>query len=600
MEPLSSSINDSAINSKYDYILNSSRVLTIPIVRCDDPVLNRFIKQEFIDEMDINNEHLLIRPKCEPEEEIYPTKIKTEMDLNEIVVFEGSVNNEFYPSELTTQIKLEETSNLRKRLSNSSDFQVNHRFQTNHNNKKCNISDKLSNSKALFTRHSKTHTTKRIKQFICDNCGKSYNTKSDLTTHILLCCTERKLYTSFICDKGVSQAGDLKKYRPKCEPEEEIYPTKIKTEMDLNEIVVFEGSVNNEFYPSELTTQIKLEETSNLRKRLSNSSDFQVNHRFQTNHNNKKCNISDKLSNSKALFTRHSKTHTTKRIKQFICDNCGKSYNTKSDLTTHILLCCTERKLYTSFICDKGVSQAGDLKKYKRPHTGIKSFKCDICDKGFSDPGYLRKHKITHTGIKPYMCDICKKGFAQKINIKIHLRTHTGDKSYECDICGKKYYQKSNLTTHLRGHTGYKPHECNICDKKFSQLGHLIRHTRTHTGDRPYKCDACDKGFYQLSDLKRHMMTHTGVKPYKCVTCDKRFAQSCGLKRHTYIHTGFKPHKCVYCDKRFIQSQELKKHILKHTREKPYACNICDKRFTQSGTLKNHKRTHTRVTETQL
>ncbi|XP_029342476.1 uncharacterized protein LOC115033646 [Acyrthosiphon pisum] len=59
MEPLRTPINNPAINSKYDYILNSSRVLTIPCIRCDDPVFNKVIKQETIDETDSTNDNQL-------------------------------------------------------------------------------------------------------------------------------------------------------------------------------------------------------------------------------------------------------------------------------------------------------------------------------------------------------------------------------------------------------------------------------------------------------------------------------------------------------------------------------------------------------------
>jgi len=48
------------VNSfRYDDILNSSRLLTIPCIRCDDQLLNRIIKHEIIDETDCNNDNQL-------------------------------------------------------------------------------------------------------------------------------------------------------------------------------------------------------------------------------------------------------------------------------------------------------------------------------------------------------------------------------------------------------------------------------------------------------------------------------------------------------------------------------------------------------------
>ena len=47
-----------SISFRYDYILNSSRVLTIPLVRCDDPVVNRPIKQECIVKTEYNDDQV--------------------------------------------------------------------------------------------------------------------------------------------------------------------------------------------------------------------------------------------------------------------------------------------------------------------------------------------------------------------------------------------------------------------------------------------------------------------------------------------------------------------------------------------------------------
>ncbi|XP_022165675.1 uncharacterized protein LOC111030470 [Myzus persicae] len=60
MDRSTTSIDDSAINAKYDYILQSSRVLTIPLIRCDQP-FNRVIKEEIIEETDRNNDEKLLQ-----------------------------------------------------------------------------------------------------------------------------------------------------------------------------------------------------------------------------------------------------------------------------------------------------------------------------------------------------------------------------------------------------------------------------------------------------------------------------------------------------------------------------------------------------------
>ncbi|XP_029341549.1 uncharacterized protein LOC107882848 [Acyrthosiphon pisum] len=135
--------------------MNSTRVLSIPLIRCDyqvfkyngikkrenidNKVFNGMIKEEIIDEADHHNEYrqtIQKGVKCEFDEEIntIDTVIKNEMDLNDGSVFKGSFNNEWHSSELISQINSDKTAHF--------------------------------NSKALLKRNSKTPTRKRRKRLI--------------------------------------------------------------------------------------------------------------------------------------------------------------------------------------------------------------------------------------------------------------------------------------------------------------------------------------------------------------------------------------------------------------------------------------------------
>lgn len=46
---------------RYDYILRSSKELTIPLIRYDDQMLKRTIKEEFVGEPDYNNDNQLLQ-----------------------------------------------------------------------------------------------------------------------------------------------------------------------------------------------------------------------------------------------------------------------------------------------------------------------------------------------------------------------------------------------------------------------------------------------------------------------------------------------------------------------------------------------------------
>ncbi|KAL4122940.1 hypothetical protein QTP88_015181 [Uroleucon formosanum] len=75
MEPSRTTVDDYVINSKFCDIIQSSRVLSIPLIRCDDQVFNgvikkeninsqvfnKTIKEEIVDETDYHNDSQLSR-----------------------------------------------------------------------------------------------------------------------------------------------------------------------------------------------------------------------------------------------------------------------------------------------------------------------------------------------------------------------------------------------------------------------------------------------------------------------------------------------------------------------------------------------------------
>ncbi|XP_063325694.1 zinc finger and SCAN domain-containing protein 2-like [Pelmatolapia mariae] len=213
------------------------------------------------------------------------------------------------------------------------------------------------------------------------------------------------------------------------------------------------------------------EQKLNSEQLLSHSSPEAESQEDKTGHN-------QRVDNTPASDSQ-SKTETKTNV--LTCDNCGKTLNSESELTTH-----------------------------RRVHTGFKSCCC---------------------------CWTCRTKFCQ------YWKLHTGKKSHPCSTCGKELISKSALEAHIRTHTGEKPYSCGTCGKRFSQKSALKIHTRTHTGEKPYSCSTCKKTFGRKSTLRSHIRTHTGEKPYSCSTCGKKFNCSSHLKRHIrQIHTASNIH----------------------------------------------------------
>ena len=246
--------------------------------------------------------------------------------------------------------------------------------------------------------------------------------------------------------------------------------------------------------------------------------------------------------------------------------------------------------------CDSGKSFSSNPVVVKETGicSGKKLFQCNECKKSFNSKSNLTEHqRRTHTREKPYECNECWKSFYCRSELTNHQRTHTVERYYECKECRKNFYCKSNLNQHQRTHTGEKPYECKDCNKAFYCKSNLNQHQRTHTGEKPFACKDCSKAFYCKSSLVKHQKIHSGEKPYECEECRKTFFQKSDLTRHQRTHTGEKPYECKDCSKTFYCKSNLNQHQRTHTHEKPYECKECRETFYSKSELTEHQRTHT-------
>eukprot|EP00102_Acyrthosiphon_pisum_P010338 XP_008178630.1 PREDICTED: putative zinc finger protein 66 [Acyrthosiphon pisum] len=218
MEPLGITTDDCGINSKYKDILHRSSMLSIPLIRCDDPVFNGIIKEEITEEID--HRSFQIGTETEDKVNTIDKEIKTEVNCIDCFAFEGTSLSESNSADIITNClrtnpldnnsdKMYTASKLRKHTSAQTGEKtyeykekvntIDEEIKTEVNYVDCfefegtalsesysadiitncrkknpldNNCDKMSTA-SKFSKYTRTHTVE--KQYKCDNCDQAFS-----------------------------------------------------------------------------------------------------------------------------------------------------------------------------------------------------------------------------------------------------------------------------------------------------------------------------------------------------------------------------------------------------------------------------------------
>ena len=153
-----------------------------------------------------------------------------------------------------------------------------------------------------------------------------------------------------------------------------------------------------------------------------------------------------------------------------------------------------------------------DLSKYDVAILHTKQVRCELCGKTFNTKDGLQSHLNSHSG-HFFQCEWCpdKKYTAIKA-FKKHLKFHAeGDKMWFCSEagCGKRFENKQQLDSHSKCHTP-PTLRCRVhkkCKALFKHSKERKRHELSPI-DNLYLCDVCFKGYKSKSGLERHQNSH--------------------------------------------------------------------------------------------
>ena len=96
---------------------------------------------------------------------------------------------------------------------------------------------------------------------------------------------------------------------------------------------------------------------------------------------------------------------------------------------------------------------------------------------------------VWHFSTVSTKCKQCDYASSDASNLRRHLKTHSGEKPIRCYQCDFAFSQAEHLRRHLKTHSGVKPNKCTQCDFASSQAGQLRRHLKTHSGERLNQCN---------------------------------------------------------------------------------------------------------------
>ncbi|CAI6368881.1 unnamed protein product [Macrosiphum euphorbiae] len=576
MEPFKPTIiDDSVIDSKFKDIIQSSKVLIIPLIRCDDKVFNGIIKQknienqvfngifkkEIIDKITdgLHNNSKLLGPRVEPlrlntvcgdqvfdgvnKQENIDSQVFNGIFKEEIIDETDHHSDGQLPQKGTRTEEKENTIDteikIKKEIIDEQEFEgtvlnENHSskfitclntditFNNKRKNPFNNIRDTISPASNLTVR---TWTHKLHK---CDICGIRFSKVSDLTRHARIH-TREKPYKCDFCDTAFARASCLTIHN-KTHAREPSYKLRLNTVCGdqvfdgVNKQENIDRQVFNGIFKEEIIDETDHHYDGQLPQKGTRTEEKE--NIIDTEINIKKEIIDEQEFEGTVLNENHSSefmtclntdiTFNNKRKNPF--NNIRDTISPASNLTvrtwTHKLHECDIReKPYKCDICDTAFARASCLTNHKKAHAREPSYKCDICSIRLSRASHLTRHKRTHTVEKTYKCDVCDQAFFQAYNLNIHKRTHSGKRPHKCDVCNTKFYYLSHLTRHKRTHTGEKPYKCKFCDQDFAQNYNLTTHERIHNGEKPYSCDICGLQFSDASNLRRHSKkSHNGKK----------------------------------------------------------------------------------------
>ncbi|GAB0091891.1 hypothetical protein DMENIID0001_067970 [Sergentomyia squamirostris] len=161
-----------------------------------------------------------------------------------------------------------------------------------------------------------------------------------------------------------------------------------------------------------------------------------------------KCEICKKFYRSKLSFTQHMDKHTN--FKRLECSHCEERFSDPVERRTHIYREHLKMAFCKCHICGKEYNTKAALRSHLNKHARNKEYQCPECGEKCSTASTLRAHQNTHLDIQDRRCEYCGKVFPYMKDFVLHIRTEHKEKAvYVCPKCSGEFLCELLLKRHM-------------------------------------------------------------------------------------------------------------------------------------------------------
>lgn len=293
--------------------------------------------------------------------------------------------------------------------------------------------------------------------------------------------TDQQPHICDFCGKTFTHAGNYLKHK-------RLHENEVKMEENENEVLI-QDSIQDTPMPDTPVSDNPISSTPNLNAPIPSTpiannrptppftcekcgkvfmkyGSFRNHVEGHENSENLKCPICDRTCSTKNTFDKHV-IHCQNRQAVYVCQYCETTFNTKSNLKTHLEMHVLPPKQeeHVCKFCKQTYLVAEELETHLLQH---------LHDNGKEEESEDQKEKFNH------FCVECQKGFIHLGTLRNHMQTHSGNLPFQCKTCKKQFVHSGRLKKHMKLHSLKWPFECKVCAKRFKNLKSMKKHRASH------------------------------------------------------------------------------------------------------------------------